>query len=237
VTLSARPYIVVLSGKSPVTPATIGAAGGSLLETAADHLVVDLPPDGVELLRHDPGVKYLQLVGEVEERSPEAPATPSRARAEWAPPTWSSGAYNYDGTGNIYAIGTASSLASDGTRNTYTYDMNSRLATWTGPGSWSESYTYDVYGNMTAKTMGASTMNMPVTTATNHLNAESYDIAGNRTSSSTSPSHTYAYDSVSMMVKDQEGSSAASWYVYTADDERIGVLNSDAWTWSDACQY
>jgi RHS repeat-associated protein len=35
-----------------------------------------------------------------------------------------------------------------------------------------------------------------------------------------------------MMVKDQEGSAAASWYVYTADDERIGVLNSDAWTWS-----
>jgi RHS repeat-associated protein len=233
-TLSAKPYIVVLSGKSPVTAATVGAAGGSVVERFADHLVVDLPPDGAELLRHDPGVKYLELIGEAEPRSAEPPASsPSRARIEaWTPPTWSSGTYNYDGAGNIYAIGTADSPASDGTRNTYTYDVNSRLATWTGPGSWSESYTYDLYGNMTAKTMGASTMNMPVTTASNHLTAESYDTAGNRTSSSTSPSHAYAYDSVNMMVKDQEGTSAANWYVYTADDERIGVLNGDNWTWS-----
>lgn len=234
VTLSAKPYIVVLSGKSPVTPATMSATGGSVIERFADHLIVDLPPDGVELLCHDPGVKYLELIGEAEPRSSEPLASnPSRARIEaWTPPAWSSGAYNYDGTGNIYAIGTASSPASDGTRNTYTYDLNSRLATWTGPGSWSESYTYDEYGNMTAKTMGASTMNMPVTTATNHLTAESYDTAGNRTSSSTSPSHAYAYDSVNMIVKDQEGASAANWYVYTADDERIGVLSGDNWTWS-----
>lgn len=85
---------------------------------------------------------------------------------------------------------------------------------------------------MTSKTSNGSTMNMPVYTASNHLTSESYDIAGNRTSSSTSPSHVYGYDSANMMVKDQEATSAASYYVYTADDERIGVLNGDSWTWS-----
>ena len=53
--MSADPYIEVLSGKSPVTEATVAVAGGSVKERFADHLVVELPPDGIELLRHDPG--------------------------------------------------------------------------------------------------------------------------------------------------------------------------------------
>src|SRR5205807_7860356 len=40
----------------------------------------------------------------------------------FAPPTWSSGTYSYDGTGNISAIG----QASDGSSNTYIYDEDSR---------------------------------------------------------------------------------------------------------------
>lgn len=51
---------------------------------------------------------HYQWLGDVESRSPEPQANnASRARAEWAPPTWSSGEYKYDGTGNIYAIGTS----------------------------------------------------------------------------------------------------------------------------------
>lgn len=228
----AKTYIVVLSQKAPVTAADVSAAGGTLRERFADHLVVDLPPDSVETLRSNPGVKYLEVVGEPQEtRSPEPVLPRTRAHADWAPPAWSSGEYKYDGSGNIYAIGTSTNPSGEGSTNTYTYDLNSRLKSWAGPGSWGESYTYDVYGNMTQKTIGTTTVNMPVSVSTNQLTAETYDVAGNRLTA-TAQSHAYAYDAVNMLTKDQKGSSVASWDVYTADDERIGVLTGDSWTWS-----
>jgi hypothetical protein len=46
---------------------------------------------------------------EVEDRVTEPSATASRARANWAARHGCPGAYNYDGTGNIYTIGTAAS--------------------------------------------------------------------------------------------------------------------------------
>src|ERR1051326_7307840 len=68
-----------------------------------------------------------------------APLSTHRATVLAAP--WSSGAYAYDGAGNITAIGT----------DLYTYDKVGRLKTATmSAQTGSQSYTYDALGTMTA---------------------------------------------------------------------------------------
>jgi YD repeat-containing protein len=124
----------------------------------AGYLVASMADDAAKQLRQNKAVLYLQRVGEPEaagspRRRVEAEAMHVRATPEYTAPTWSSGAYTYDGAGNITAIGTAASKSSDDRTNTYVYDANSRLTGWTDSTLTSpEAYTYDVYGNMTAVT-------------------------------------------------------------------------------------
>ena len=77
--------------------------------------------------------------------------------------SWSSGAYGYDGAGNIKAIGTSS----------YAYDKVSRLVSATlydGPAGGGtqkqQSYTFDAFGNLTniAGTVGRATPTSAQTT-------------------------------------------------------------------------
>ena len=66
-------------------------------------------------------------------------------KGESGPYVWSTGQYGYDGAGNITAIGSQTSG----------YDALSRLTqsvTVTAAGPNAESYTYDPYGNQTART-------------------------------------------------------------------------------------
>jgi RHS repeat-associated protein len=70
---------------------------------------------------------------------------------------------------------------------TYTYDSLQRLtqATATGPSPWSESYTFDGFGNLTGK----AGSNWVVNASTNRINGLSYDANGNQANGASS-----AYD-------------------------------------------
>lgn len=127
---------------------------------------------------------------------------------------WSSGAYVYDGTGNITKIGSA----------WYTYDKVNRLTAGNvytdplGAGTGTQqSYTYDRFGNLTA-VIGANGRNIPTNALTNHLSSSTYDDAGNLTHWNNVA--VYEYDAFNQMVRMTSG--AQDWaYVYTAGDERL----------------
>jgi len=128
---------------------------------------------------------------------------------------WNAGApFQYDGAGNVWKQG----------NHAFTYDRLSRLTGATlydGPSATgtarTQTYGYDVYGNLTSMTTDGSLLNLPASVATNRLTAGTYDSAGNLTNWS---GNTYKYDSLSMMSGYVSG--GEDWvYVYTADDERI----------------
>jgi len=149
---------------------------------------------------------------------------------------WNSGAYLYDGSGNLRAIG--------GQR--YRYDGVSRLMeaelripetseTLFGV----ESFTYDAYGNLTSRetTEGgsATTVNTPVDPATNRLTgATSYDSEGNLTSWNGAQ---YGFDALGRMTRMQNG--AEDWlFAYSAGGERVlqvdqGGAGDKRWTVRD----
>jgi RHS repeat-associated protein len=132
----------------------------------------------------------------------------ARAAVNQLGPTWQSGAYTYDGAGNVSAIGT----------NLYTYDAMSRL----GP------YHYDAYGNMTQYAVDAN----------NHRYGDGihYDEAGNLKEFG-GEHYSYDAAGV-MVAKEHGMPTWYDRYLYTADDQRIGARVGDTWTWTfrDASQ-
>jgi RHS repeat-associated protein len=148
---------------------------------------------------------------------------------EFQPVTaWATGDYLYDGAGNVKSIGA----------DQYQYDKVSRLVASnlaaSAPGR-SQSYTFDLYGNLTSKTTdGGGAINFPTSTATNRLTgATSYDAAGNQTGYNA---NVYGFDLLNTMTTLDTGGELWG-YVYTADDERVLALKSDGsketWTLRD----
>ncbi len=129
---------------------------------------------------------------------------------------WTTGAYLYDGSGNVRKIGTGS----------FVYDSLSRLTSGTvlpgrlGDGTpQNQSQTFDPYGNITGVTTNSVLRNTPTSTATNRLNAAgtNYDAAGNLAGWS---GNTYEYDAFNQMTRMVSG--AEDWrYIYDANDERL----------------
>lgn len=145
-------------------------------------------------------------------------------------PNWTSGTFQYDGAGNIVALGNNG----DGLSTAYGYDLLSRLMTvsltktGSGPGvPRSETYTYDPYGNIVAPGGWA------VDGSTNRLAAVpgylGYDVAGNLTKYNDA---TYAYDAENMLARSDHDSGYIDEFAYTADNERVGALSNGVWTWS-----
>ncbi|HEX3554177.1 MAG TPA: hypothetical protein VIA62_13205, partial [Thermoanaerobaculia bacterium] len=145
--------------------------------------------------------------------------------------TWSSGAYGYDGAGNVTRIGPS----------WYTYDLVSRLTSGTlydgptgGGNQKAQSYAFDPFGNLTNVT-GTSGRATPTDSATNRLNGAGtqYDAAGNLIHWSGA---SYNYDHFNQMTEMASGSEHAL-YVYTADDERVWsydlARNLSHWTVRD----
>jgi RHS repeat-associated protein len=149
---------------------------------------------------------------------------------------WTTGAYQYDGTGNVWKMGTS----------WYEYDSLSRVKTGVvfpdplGAGTQQkQTYSYDNYGNVlsVATQIGANpatTRSTPTSSSTNRLTGTvAYDAAGNLTSWNGA---TYEYDAFNRMRHMVNG--AEDWvYTYTADDERIWAYNLGAnrstWTVRD----
>jgi RHS repeat-associated protein len=158
---------------------------------------------------------------------------PATATASGRPPvapnvgpwSWSSGTYQYDGSGNITAIGSQA----------FAYDTQGRLiaAKLTRPdvsGSIGHTYTYDDVGNMIARTeSGSNPIQMTTSVATNHLTGLSvtYDAAGNVTQLQP-PGQAYIYQytydalgSMQMAKVSNVSDETRQIHVYTASDERI----------------
>jgi RHS repeat-associated protein len=235
-------YLIVLkppkNGVPELSDHDITAGGGKIEYKVPGRIQVTLPAPAVEALRKQERVKYIEkvILGPVPDASAPAklrmtPSTASlRATAESTPPTWRSGTYKYDASGNIYAIGVAGDTGSP-VQHRYAYDELSHLKradTFTTPTTHTETFTYDVYGNLIEHVDGSSTTPTPVEDPNTNRLAPSaahpytYDAAGNLTADYNV---TYEYDPFSMLrEKDRYPSPATQeFYIYTASDERIGV--------------
>jgi RHS repeat-associated protein len=228
-------YVVVFAPGAPaVTDEAIARLGGAVLSRLVGRMDIEMSPQAIAELRGNPSVAYVQHVGpEPVDEAPRARALAKHgAVADFAPPTWFSGEYKYDGAGNIYAIGTTTAPASDGSKNSYTYDASSRLSSWMlagGQSARTEAYDYDPYGNMTAITLNGTRGPIDVDAATNRLASRPYDAGGNLTLPYTDQSVTY--DALNMATTSTIAG-ADTKYIYDGDDERVGVLRGDTWTWS-----
>src|SRR5436305_5502964 len=125
------------------------------------------------------------------------------AKPESGPYNWDSGEYQYDGSGNIIALGNS---------EYYVYDVNGRLTKAVVKGTdagytLSRTYSYDEFGNMTSKGGdGGPAVTISVDGTTNHLNAAgmSYDAGGSLTSFSppwSAHSYSATYDALGMLQK------------------------------------
>lgn len=132
---------------------------------------------------------------------------------------WDSGAYQYDGSGNVASIGS----------DYYVYDSVDRLTlgTTNSASDW-RSYTYDTFGNI--KTIsGSSGTQYLYPTLTNRLSGAGYDARGNVLSYTTT---SYSYDGLNMTSYINAGTGQIV-PVYDASDERIATydVNVGSWTW------
>jgi RHS repeat-associated protein len=148
---------------------------------------------------------------------------------------WSSGTYEYDGAGNVTAIGA----------DTYAYDSAGRLLAATverqrGYMNGAQAYGYDPFGNLTAADSTAALRCaggvscggvVRVDPNTNRIAPDlaTYDDAGNLTSDGVG--YEYRYDPLGMM-KSQKAQTVQRQFVYTADGERIAVYSAGAWNWT-----
>lgn len=238
-------YIVVLHDRAPASGTAdpgepdVAALGGEVVERWQNRRVVRMADAAARVVATHRGVKYLQRVQSAGELPPpvrpdetERIAANGRIESDWTPPEWSSGRYVYDAEGNITAIGTAASPASDGGRSAYVYDSAGRIVnveTIRGTTA-TEQYSYDSYGNLvnTQRTAGPSTAT-PASPETNRLVGVTYDVVGNVIAHEGGTTE-YIYDGMNM-IRAKSSSSGVAWYVYTADDERIGVNENGEQRW------
>jgi RHS repeat-associated protein len=147
---------------------------------------------------------------------------------------WTTGAYGYDGAGNIKQID----------RTTYSYDQFERLHEWTVTSADDSFVTntvkFDPFGNYLStgvrscsspaaavqRCFSSSAQEYAVAGTTNHYQAYSYDAAGNVISDG--PGRSYSYDPIGMtstFVFNPAGSAAKNLrYVYAPDDERMALI-------------
>lgn len=205
-----------------VMPVLSGIAGAELQQESS-RMIVSTTPARARLLAADGRVASVERIT-------------LRAETNTAE-SWSAGvSYAYDGAGNITAMG----------GNAYIYDTAGRLVSGTvGGASNKQEFSYDAFGNRktvtrtgTACKGGFDCESSPaVDPATNRLKRSTtapaapditYDQAGNLTMLDVS--HTYTYDALGSMTKQVDGAATRE-YVYTADDERLGVYNG-TWDWT-----
>jgi RHS repeat-associated protein len=246
-------YLIVLNppknGLPDLSDHDITAGGGEVEYKVPGRIQVLLPAPAVEALRKHGRVKYIQKVILGPLPAPVVTGatrlTPSvlslHPNAEATPPTWSSGTYRYDASGNIYAIGVPGDSGAP-VQHRYAYDELSRLkkADTITSSTYTEKFTYDAFGNLIEHVDGSATTPTPVETSnSNRLQPSTahpytYDAAGNLTGDYNIM---YSYDPFNMLREKDSGIyfNSSEFYIYTASDERIGVKygNSDGPTvWS-----
>ena len=222
-----RAQMAVLLARGFDLPVTTDPNTSRTIQLAYTQGLLTGVTDGVTTygtLSYHPNLLVSQIahgngVTETQGNDPNQMRRPSSLAAAGAYASWSSGAYGYDGTGNIKTIGTSA----------YAYDKVNRLVSATlydgptgGGTQKQQSYTFDAFGNLTniAGTIGRAT---PTSSQTNRLNGTGtvYDAAGNLTNWNGA---VYQYDAFNQMIHMTSG--AEDWiYLYTADDERLWSYN------------
>ena len=222
-------YILVLkAAASAQDEPDVAKAGGRVLGRSQSRQVIEIPLAALDGLSRHASVAYLALVDDgTPTDAPRYVLGPSgtasarvAADATAVAPNWDSGTYAYDGSGNITAVGSDS----------YRYDEAQRLKTATVSGVPSE-YTYDSFGNLVARKIDSVSVPASTSPSSNHLDYATYDRAGNQLSDPGAGDQEYEYDAANLMI--QRAAPVPRRYVYTADDERIGMeTGSDEWEWT-----
>ena len=193
------------------------------------QFAISMAPARARTLSTDPRVREVVEIPQSDEAgSATAPSHADLSRHGLVPVAQdfsSSGTYLYDGAGNIKAIGSDS----------FAYDVVGRLKEATVQASL-QSYNYDAFGNRILTTRGTNAIGCvggceapsTVFPQNNHLTGAAYDVAGNAISVNGAA---YAYDGTGMVTRATVGSDDRM-FIYTADDERIGVRNGFSWTWT-----
>lgn len=224
-------FVVVLKTFGADEP-DLAKFGGMKENRWQNRLLVRLPDDSAAALSAHPSVLYVQRILTVGERAPVMPAShavpgpvPGNVQSDAVTnPSWSSGTYRYDGSGNIINIGA----------DYYAYDNLNRVAraSLTGTGAY-ETYSYDSFANLVDRGSslggGWSNQSIPVNGWDNKINGATYDSSGNFVSGGGLP-YTYGYDPFDMTIQ-QTGNNRQDYYVYDANDERIGSMNNPQSTW------
>jgi RHS repeat-associated protein len=237
----ARCIVVLQRGAKDVGTEAV-RLGGKIEADLGDRLVVTMPLEAVETLRGNAGVKFIEraLVGDEPVRGdrPELRMTSLVTSSLIGVPiqtnsgqTWTTGDFTYDGSGNIVTIGTAATSGTQGYR-TYGYDSVARLTKAQISGvtpAGTYEYSYDPYGNRTGSALNQQWSTVPVSSTTNRLTAAAYDSSGNQLARGVTSA---TYDGFSMPTSYHFDELNAETFIYTANDERIGVLRGTDWTWS-----
>lgn len=223
---SERAYVVSLDpaaaiDRTAALGADLAAAYGGTLESSKsatdDMVILHLTPSQARALAADPRVKSV------------APRR-TRANAVVEPVSWSAGIpLSYDGAGQPSQIGT----------DDFLYDDAGRLVRAKVNGA-TRSYEYDAFGNRRDCTQispsAACQFGYRTNSSDNHLTGSqtlpvAYDPQGSGNVTTLGP-HTYAYDAVNMMTRDQPGAAAPAEFVYTAEDQRIATYTGGFWKWT-----
>lgn len=159
----------------------------------------------------------------------QVPSRPGQIKAEkvtlsGTTPLWDTGSYTYDGAGNIKVMG----------GDSFRYDTRSRLTSakyGSTPGctdggfSMSQCFTYDKYGNLTAKA-GVNAIPLPTTAGTNHLQSGIYDDRGNLDIFGT---ENLDFDLLDRQFRNINGTLGTDFvYVYDGGGERVAKFSSTA---------
>jgi RHS repeat-associated protein len=140
--------------------------------------------------------------------------------------------YTFSSTQNNGQI-TQMADALSGETVSYAYDALKRLSSASSTASWSQSYTYDGFGNLTAKG-GSAPQTLSVNASTNRLSSAYYDANGNMTSGFGA---TLTYDEANRVASAAETSGGIEYYIYGADNKRIYRMASSGteyWTFYGA---
>ena len=166
------------------------------------------------------------------EADPNGLPRPARIRTSGAAATFDTGAFTYDGAGNVTSMGSIE----DGTADVFTYDRLSRLKTaqWRSLSTtYAEAFSYDDqgemgFGNLTRiQAQGPSMpalVDLPADPSTNRLALGTYDPRGNLTAypaGAPVPELAFAYDALSRRTSESRQGALVSWNLYDAGNERV----------------
>ena len=125
--------------------------------------------------------------------------------------------YNYSSAANNGQITQMVDTIS-GETVSYSYDLLKRLTSASSTASWTQTFGYDGFGNLTSKVLNGTTTTIAVTAATNRLTYSSYDANGNML---TGVGATFTYDERNRLSTASPTSGGTAYYSYAPDNKRI----------------